>query len=118
MARSYKPYTPFSVPMKLLVPTESNVKGTIQKTFPDPENAPLIYGSFRTFGGTETTVNGLYVVEDTATIDTWYRDDITSNCRLQILPHGTMYEIVGTPENIEMRNQYLHIRVKKVGGGA
>lgn len=118
MARNFKPYTPFNVPMKLLTPVETNVKGTIKKTFSDPEESPLIYGSFRTFGGTETTVNGLYVVEDTATIDTWYREDITSNCRIMIVPNGAMYDVIGTPENIEMRNQYLQIRVRKVGGGA
>lgn len=110
--------TPFTVPMKLLIPTVETVKGVEQKTFPDLEDAPLIYGSFRTFGGTESTSNDLYMVFDTATIETWYRPDIQANCRIAICESGAIYEVIGTPENIEMRNQFLKFKVERVGGGA
>ena len=120
MARAFKPIMPFSVPMKLLIPSTGKAHGTTTKTFPDPadEKVPLIYGSFRTFGGTENMENGLYTVFDTATIDTWYRPDITSDCRLYICQTGETYEIKGTPENIDMRNQYMQIKVQKIGGKA
>ena len=78
----------------------------------------IIYGSFRSFGGTEITSNGAYTVEDTATIETWYRPDIKSDCRLVLADDtSAVYEIVGTPEDIEMRHQFLHIRVRRVKGG-
>lgn len=118
MARNYRPITPFSVPMKLLIPTTTRVKGTPVKTYPEPENAPTIYGSFRTFGGTENFENNLYTIIDTATIETWYRPDITSDCRLYICATGDTYHVKGTPENIEMRNQFLQIKVEKIGGKA
>ena len=37
MARRYRPNEPFTVAMKLLVPTETVVKGVTKKTFSDPE---------------------------------------------------------------------------------
>ena len=118
MARSYKPDAPFTVPMKLLIPLTTKVKGVNKKTFPKPDDAPLIYCSFRTYGGTETVVNDIFTVIDTATVETWYRPDIKSNCRLYMCNTGETFEVVGTPENIEMRNQYLKFKVQKVGGEA
>ena len=115
----YKPSSPFVVPMLLLVPTTSTVVGVLTKTWPKLSDAPLIYGSFRSFGGTETTANGVYSVEDTATIETWYRPDITAACRIVLANDTTaVYEVVGTPEDIEMRHQFMQIRVRRVKGGA
>ena len=31
---------------------------------------------------------------------------------------GELYEVIGTPENIEMRNQYSVVKVRRVSGGA
>ena len=100
--------------MELLKPTYSKVSGVEVKNF--PAMGELIFGSFKTYGGTETNVNGLTVVEDTAKIETWYRPDITSECRVAV--HGAVYEIIGDPENIELRNQYLLFKVRRVKGGA
>ena len=72
--------------------------------------------SFRTFGGTEKTSNGQIVVENTATLETWFRQDITPASRFKI--DGTTYEVLGAPENIGMRNQYLVAKVRAVKGGA
>ena len=116
MARNYKPYTPFTVAMKLLIPTTTKVKGVVQKTFPSPDDAPLIMGSFRTFGGTESTENDLYTVYHTATIDTWYRPDIKVNCQIYLCDTGDTYDIISDPEDIEMRHQYLQFKVQKIGG--
>ena len=63
-------------------------------------------------------VNGLYSVENTAVIETWYRPDIKSDCRIGVPQTGEIYEILGQPENIEMRNQYLKIKVRQIKGGA
>lgn len=114
--RKYKPSTPFNIAMKLLVPTSSKSHGTTVKTYPALDKAPTIFGSFRTFGGTETMQNDVLTVLDTVRIETWYRPDIRSNCRLYICETGETYEIIGTPENIEMRNQWLTFKAEKVGG--
>lgn len=112
----YKPKIPFNVPMTLLVPEWKTVNGVRKKTYP-PEGE-LIFCSFRTFGGTETTVNGVYTLEKTATIETYYRPDITADCRIVLEQTRDTYEIIGDPENIEMRNQFMKFKVRKIGGKA
>lgn len=118
MARNFKPAVPFNVAMRLLIPTETYVKGSMKKVFPKPEDSPLFFGSFRTFGGSESIENDIYSVISTAVIDTWYRPDIKPNCRIYILESDETYEIVNDPENIEKRNQFLQFKVKKIGANA
>lgn len=112
----YKPKIPFNVPMTLLVPEWKTVNGVRKKTY--PLEGELIFCSFRTFGGTETTVNGVYALEKTATIETHYRPDITADCRIILEQTRDTYEIIGDPENIEMRNQFMKFKVRKIGGKA
>lgn len=114
----YKPQTPFSVAFRLLIPSVTKKVGVEAKSYPDANSGLLFYGSFRTFGGTERNVNGVYSVENTAVIETWFRPDIKANCRVYVPQNGATYEIMGDPENIDMRNQYLKFKVKQVKGGA
>lgn len=122
MARHFKPSAPFTVPMKLLVPTSQWIQGTLKNTYPNPEEVAdkdaLFFGSFRTFGGTESIQNGVYTIVDTATIDTWYRPDIKANCRIYLVESNEIYDIVADPEDIDKRHQYLQLKVRKVGGKA
>ena len=118
MARRLTVYTPFSVPLVLLAPVWTESYGVRKKTYQEPKDGSPFNGSFRTFGGTDREVNGVYTVENTATIDTWYRPDIKSDCRVYVPQSGATYEIYGDPENIDMRNQYLRIRVREIKGGA
>lgn len=118
MAADYRPALPFTVPLRLLKPTYTQKHGVNVKTFPDVSAGVLIFGTFKTYGGTETTSNGVLSVEDTANIETWYRPDIKSDCIIAIADSGAKYEIVGEPENINMRNQFLKFKVRRVKGGA
>lgn len=112
----YKPSFPFSVPAELLIPTYTRSKGVQVKTFPD--SGIRINCSMKTYGGTETTENGVHVVFDTATVETWYRPDIKPDCRIKVLSSGCVYEIVGKPENINMRNQFIKFKMQAIEGGA
>lgn len=116
--RNYKPTAPFTVPMRLLIPTTTKSKGVVTKTYSDPDDSELIMGSFRTFGGTEDTDNGVVMVHNTATIDTWYRPDITSDCQIYLIDTEQTYDIISEPENINMRGQYTQFRVQLKGGKA
>lgn len=111
---NYRPSAPFNVPLFLFAPITKVIKGVAKKIY--PENGDLIYCSFRTFGGTESKSNGVLVVEDTAVIETWYRPDIKSDCILKN-ENGDSYEILGTPENINMRNQIVKFKIRKISGG-
>ena len=111
----YRPSVPFNVPMFLFIPTATEKKGSTKKVYPD--KGELIYCSFRTFGGTERTSNDILIIEDTAVIETWYRPDIKADCILENTD-GQKYEILGTPENINMRNLYLRFKIRAIRGGA
>ena len=112
--KEYKPQTPFLVPAKYFNPTETMKKGVVVKDY--EKNGHTFYCSFRTFGGTETNVNGVLVVENTATIETWFTPNIKAQTRIEI--DGVMYELLTTPENIAMRNKWLRFKVRAIRGGA
>ena len=115
--RHYKPQMPFDTAFKVLIPTETKVKGVTKKVFPDPKKVDtVIFGGLRTYGGTENMSNDVYTVYDTAIVDTWYRPDITSDCRIYICETGEIYDVISRPENIDMRHQYLQFKMQKIGG--
>nr|DAG66573.1 MAG TPA: head tail joining protein [Caudoviricetes sp.] len=111
--KQFIPDLPYSVFAELLNPQEKTEKGSVKKSYIKIDD---IYISFRTFGGTETVKNDILVVENTATVQTWYRPDIKAGSRLKI--GGLEYDILGTPENINMANKYLQFKVRAVKGGA
>lgn len=112
----FKPALPYTVAAEILTPVYETVKGVRKKTF--PASGIRFNCSFKTYGGTERTENNVYSVLDTANIETWYRPDIKSDSGIKILQTGAVYEVIGEPENINMRNQYLKFRVQRVKGGA
>lgn len=117
----YKPNLPYNVPLKLLIPSWKTINGVRKKTYPavdDVSDDLIILASFRTFGGTETTINGVYSIEKTAVVETNYRPDITSDCQIYVIDTKETYEIIGDPENIEMRNRTTKFKVKKISGKA
>jgi SPP1 family predicted phage head-tail adaptor len=113
--RNYKPSAPFTVRFELLKPTTVTKKGVKTKTF---EKVLDFNASFRTFGGTESDINGVYTVKETATVDTWYNPEFKAGCQIKNSATGDVYDIVGAPDNINMRNQYIQFKVVKAGGQA
>ena len=115
----YRPAEQFNVPMKILNPAWETVNGVARKVYPRPEDVldeNIVFCSFKTFGGTLTDNNGTVGIENTATITTWYRPDIRADSRLVLLSNGEAYDLIGDPENIEQRNQFLILKVKRIGG--
>ena len=118
MAKAYRPSAPFNVAMKILVPTGERVQGALKKTFSAPAASKGFNGSFKTFGGTENIKDCVLTVVDTAVIETWYRPDIKADCQIYVCETGAVYEIIGTPEDINMRHQFMKFKVQKAGGKA
>lgn len=119
---NYRPQLDNTIPLVLLVTTSTVVNGVLKKTYPTVTEAVadinnIFFGSFKTYGGTERDVNGVYSIEDTANVETWYRPDIKSNCRIA-LETGEIYDILGEPEDVNKRHQFLKFKVKRVKGGA
>lgn len=115
--KNFRPNFPFSTAILLLIPTYTNLKGVTKKEF-DEKNGILLKCSFKTYGGTETINNNIYTIIDTANIETWFRPDIKSDCRIKVLETEKIYEIFGTIENIDMRNQFVKFKVRALEGGA
>ena len=116
------------IPLILLIPTYKNVRGVNKPIYPSIEEAlnvkdkkgnsiNLFFGSFKTYGGTERDINGVYSIEDTANIETMYRPDIKANCRVA-REDGATYDIISEPEDINQRHQFLKFKVKRIKGGA
>lgn len=109
----YKPDLPYDTPVKLFNPTYENVRGVNKKVYEG--EGELIFCKFKTYGGTETTVNGVLTVVDTANVETFYRPDITSASMIKL--GNKEYEVMGVPEDIEQRHQILKFKVRGVRGG-
>lgn len=115
---NFFPEESFPVPIRLLNPSTTNKKASPKKVYPNAENGDLLYCSFKTYGGTEVQNNGVYSVEDTANITTWYRPDIRSDSRIALANNtDVVYEVIGEPENINIRNQFCKFKVKRIKGG-
>ena len=107
----------FTTAVKLQKRNTTKVSGALEFTFEDAAD-PILNCSFKTYGGTESIVNGSLVILNTATLVTWYRQDIQAADRVLLLQDNSVWEVLGEPENIDMRNQYLILKVRKISGGA
>lgn len=142
MGRSFKPNAPFDVAMKLLIPETIKVKGVVRKIYRDTveshfeypfsinrndpiefsrfmayiDELPTFFGSFKTYGGTENFSNDVYMVFDTAIIETWFNPAITTDCQIYVCETQRIYNIITRPENINMRHQFVQFKVENVGG--
>ena len=115
---SYRPTLDNPIPMILLKPTYRTVSGVTVKDYPSTDSGEVIFGNFKTYGGTERNIDNLYTIEDTGVVETWYRPDIKSDCRIYIPSNGGTYEIWHEPEDINMRHQFLKFKVRRFKGGA
>lgn len=113
-----------TTPLQLQQPKTATSYGVNVKTYENIKG--VVMANFKTFGGTEKNDNGIITVEETAQVVCRYRPDIKSDTRIILLPAGinekgepnAVYEILGDPENIEMRNMFLKFKVRRVKGGA
>ena len=112
-----------TTPLQLQQPTKQASYGVNKNIYTTMEG--VVMANFKTFGGTEVVVNGVISVVETAQIVCRYRPDIKGNSRFILLPAGfdeenkpnAVYEVLGEPENIEMRNMFLKIKLRRVKGG-
>lgn len=88
------------------------IAGVPKNTYTDKG---VIFVNDKSFGGTEQVVNGVLQVVDTKSITTRYREDIKSSGQL-VFSDGSVYEIIGRPEDIEGAHQYLKFKCQYVGG--
>lgn len=98
-----------------IVASEKVERGRVQRTYADSFIFPC---NFSSYGGTETVVNGVLVIDETATITSRYFPEIAANCRIKLLQSNAVYEVIGEPENVGMANLWLIFKVRRIKGGA
>ena len=112
---NYKPsgYQQLATPVKLYATTTEKKLGQVVKTrtFVD-----MIFCNIKSYGGTNIINGNELVIEDTIDVVTWYRPDILGNCAIEV--EGAMYEIMGAPEDIEMRHVWVKFKAKRVAYGS
>ena len=76
----------------------------------------IIRGKFKQKGTAETNANGLTVINEKTTFTTWYKADFAAADILTI--GGVDFQVIGEPENVEMRNRYAVLTLERISGGA
>lgn len=120
LTKGYQKTTPFYY----YVGSYSKVNGVNQRTFTiekDKDDKPIVrFCNFSTYGGSEYNNNGVVVVDDTANIVCWFDPSIKAGGAIQLCEdaNGPLFEILGEPENVEMRNQEMTFKVRRYKGGA
>lgn len=99
--------------VRLLIPAAASYHGVQNQSYPSTGETVMV--SWKSFGGTESVVNGVYSVIDTAQVTMRYRPDVKSGCRF-LRSDGAVYEIKGEPENVDLGNLWLTCRVERVKG--
>lgn len=104
-----------TTPIQLLKANSERINGVLVKTYTP---GSVLMCNWKSYGGTEKIVNDVIAVEDTAQVVCWYEPEIESADAVRLLTTGADYSIMGEPENIEMRNQFLSFKVTRIKGGA
>lgn len=112
----YIPATQMTTPLLLQYPTKTEkVLGVnTKKSFAD---GIIFMANFKSYGGTEKVIDGIYEIDDTADVVCWYNPSIKADCRIKRLTDNAVYEIINEPENIEQRFQFLKFKVRRIKGG-
>ncbi|MEK5278634.1 head-tail adaptor protein [Paenibacillus sp. FSL H7-0735] len=106
----------FSTPIRVQRRQETKVNGAMDISYIDAD-IPLGFCNWKGRGGSESVTAGTVVVADTAELTLWYRPDITEKTRILLQDNVKLAYEVTNVENVEMRNQYMIVKVKRVVNG-
>ena len=102
-----------TTPIKIQVANSSFTLGRKEKTYEDVSDNSMC--NWSSYNGTETSVNGIINIEETATLTTWFDENIKDDGRIKRLNDNAIFEILNV-ENIEMRNQFMIVKVRRIKG--
>lgn len=110
----YVPSAILNIPCKILHVTYEKVNGVNTPVETESEN--VVWMSCKSYGGTEKIIDEQYTIIDTIVFTTYYRPDITAQDRIKILTDGSVWEILNTPENIELRGSFMTFKGRRWHG--
>lgn len=103
------------VTIQLLVPVTTMVLGVPKKVYPD--SGPEIDCAWDGMQPDERRVNGIVSVVERAKITIRTRSAVTANCAVRCAD-GSVWEIIGSPEDTGLSNRWSVFYVRCVSGGA
>lgn len=95
--------------------TSVTVNNRTKKTYTD---IGTVRGKFKQKGTAETNANGLTVINEKTTFTTWFKKTNPFKAADILTVGGIDYEIIGKPENVEMRSRYVILTLEVISGGA
>lgn len=110
----YVPNAVLNVPVRIWHCAYVRQNG-VQKASYIPDD-DIIWVGVKSYGGTEKTVDGVYSVEDTIEVTGYYTPNLKSSDRIQLLGDGSFWEVLNTPENIDMRGAFMRLKCRRYHG--
>ena len=104
-----------TTPFKIQKAESKNVLGQNQKKYIDVPYT--CFGNWSSYTGNETEVNGITVIEESNVLTTWFDPNFEPAGRVIRLTDNAIFEILSV-ENVEQRNMYSIVRLKRIKGGA
>jgi hypothetical protein len=112
---TWQPSAPFATPAVILKTTQTKVNGVVKRVRAE---GPRVNVTARSFGGTERDEDGIISAVSTMVFQTWYTPEIRAGDAIRLLEDGSEWEVIGDPEDISMRHQWLQFKGKRIQGGA
>lgn len=103
------------VTVELLRASFTTVLGVRKKTY--AASGILLECRWVALPGEETTVNNVVSVVEHAAITIRMRPDVTAGCRIKC-EDGSVWEIVGAPDNTGLSDRWQTFKVRRISGGA
>lgn len=110
----YVPPAILNVPARIHHATYKVVNGVNTPVY--EADSRVIWVSAKSYGGTERDVDGAYSIIDTMTFVSYYYPDIKAQDRIELLGNGHVYDILNTPENIDMRGSFMTFKGRRYHG--
>ena len=103
------------VAVEVLAPVYETVLGVRKKTY--PISGVSIDCAWEVMQGEEQKVNGIVSVVERARVTVRCRTVFAANCRLKCAD-GSLWEIIGAPENTGLSDRWQVFTVRRISGGA
>ena len=103
------------VTVMLLIPQRVLVLGVLKKQY--PETGAELACTWETVSSEEKTVNRIVSVSERAKLTFRCISQINADCRIR-RADGTIWEIIGQPENTGLAGRWMTAIVQRVSGGA
>ena len=103
----------FATQIKIQHRVVNNINGAPEISYQDADPA-LDFCNWKGKGGTESIVSGRLSVIDTAELTMWYRSDLSERDKILLNGDENQAFEVTNVENVEMRNQFMVIKVRRV----